>query len=55
MIGALPVVDSDNVLVGIVTVDDVIDVAEEEITEDMQKMAAWMHWMTIILKRPLHK
>jgi magnesium transporter len=37
---ALPVVDSDNVLVGIVTVDDVIDVAEEEITEDMQKMAA---------------
>ena len=37
---ALPVIDSDNVLVGIVTVDDVIDVAEEEITEDMQKMAA---------------
>lgn len=37
---ALPVVDSDNVLVGIVTADDVIDVAEEEITEDMQKMAA---------------
>ena len=37
---ALPVIDSDRVLVGIVTVDDVIDVAEEEITEDMQKMAA---------------
>ena len=37
---ALPVVDSDGVLVGIVTVDDVIDVAEEETTEDMQKMAA---------------
>ncbi len=37
---ALPVVDSDNVLVGIVTADDIIDVAEEEITEDMQKMAA---------------
>ncbi len=36
---ALPVVDSDGILVGIVTVDDVIDVAEEEITEDMQKMA----------------
>lgn len=36
---ALPVVDSDGVLVGIVTVDDVIDVAEEETTEDMQKMA----------------
>jgi len=37
---ALPVIDSDDVLVGIVTVDDVIDVAEEETTEDMQKMAA---------------
>ena len=37
---ALPVIDSDNVLIGIVTADDVIDVAEEEITEDMQKMAA---------------
>ncbi|MEX0719133.1 MAG: magnesium transporter [Balneolaceae bacterium] len=36
---ALPVVDSDGVLVGIVTVDDIIDVAEEETTEDMQKMA----------------
>lgn len=37
---ALPVIDSDRVLIGIVTVDDVIDVAEEETTEDMQKMAA---------------
>ena len=37
---ALPVVDTDGVLVGIVTADDVIDVAEEETTEDMQKMAA---------------
>lgn len=36
---ALPVVDSDGVLVGIVTVDDIIDVAEEETTEDMHKMA----------------
>lgn len=36
---ALPAVDSDGVLVGIVTADDVIDVAEEETTEDMQKMA----------------
>ena len=36
---ALPVVDTDGILVGIVTVDDVIDVAEEEATEDMQKMA----------------
>lgn len=37
---AIPVIDTDGVLVGIVTVDDVIDVAEEETTEDMQKMAA---------------
>lgn len=36
---ALPVVDSGGVLVGIVTVDDVLDVAEEETTEDMQLMA----------------
>lgn len=37
---ALPVVDSSNVLVGIVTVDDVLDVAEQEETEDVHKMAA---------------
>lgn len=35
---ALPVVASDGVLIGIVTVDDVMDVAEEEATEDMQLM-----------------
>ena len=34
---ALPVIDSAGVLVGIVTVDDVLDVAEEEATEDIQK------------------
>ncbi|NLX14217.1 MAG: magnesium transporter [Phycisphaerales bacterium] len=37
---ALPVVDSTNQLVGIVTVDDMIDVVDEETTEDIQKMAA---------------
>lgn len=36
---ALPVVDSEGIIVGIVTVDDVLDVAEEEATEDVQKMA----------------
>jgi magnesium transporter len=36
---AIPVVDEDNVLVGMVTVDDVIDVIEEETTRDMLKMA----------------
>lgn len=37
---ALPVVDSDDILLGIVTVDDVLDVAEEEATEDFHKSAA---------------
>jgi magnesium transporter len=35
---ALPVVDSNDVLVGIVTVDDMLDVAEQEATEDIQKL-----------------
>lgn len=39
---ALPVIDSEGILVGIVTADDVIDVAEEETTEDMQLMGG-MH------------
>jgi len=34
----LPVVDSNGVLLGIVTVDDILDVQEEEITEDIQKL-----------------
>ncbi len=37
---AIPIVDSEERLVGIVTVDDAIDVLEEEATEDMEKMAA---------------
>lgn len=37
---ALPVVDSENRLVGIVTVDDAVDVINEEATEDIEKMAA---------------
>ena len=36
----LPVVDSEDRLVGIVTIDDIMDVVEEEATEDMKKMAA---------------
>ncbi|HLL90928.1 MAG TPA: magnesium transporter [Tepidisphaeraceae bacterium] len=35
---AMPVVDERNRLVGLVTVDDVVDVIEEEATEDVQKM-----------------
>ena len=34
---ALPVVDSNGYLIGVVTVDDMLDVAEEEETEDIQK------------------
>ena len=37
---AIPVVDSDSRLVGIVTVDDAIDVMQEEATEDIEMMAA---------------
>lgn len=37
---ALPVVDKENRLVGIVTVDDAIDVLTDEATEDIEKMAA---------------
>ena len=36
---AVPVVDREDRLVGIVTIDDVIDVLEEEATEDIQKLA----------------
>ncbi|NQW30426.1 MAG: magnesium transporter [Ignavibacteria bacterium] len=37
---ALPVVDADNKLLGIVTLDDVLDVAEEQATEEMQMFGA---------------
>ena len=39
---ALPVVDTEGRLVGIVTIDDAIDVIEEETTEDFEKMAAML-------------
>ena len=37
---ALPVVDNEKRLVGIITVDDIVDVIEQENTEDMEKMSA---------------
>ena len=37
---AMPVVDNEKRLVGIITVDDVVDILQEEATEDMEKMAA---------------
>ena len=39
-INIMPVVDSEKRLVGIITIDDVVDVLEEEATEDIKKMAA---------------
>lgn len=39
-ITVLPVVDTSGILLGIVTIDDLFDVAEEEVTEDFQKSAA---------------
>lgn len=37
---AMPVVDTENRMVGIITIDDVVDIMEEEATEDIEKMAA---------------
>ena len=36
----MPVVDNENRLVGIITIDDIMDIVEEETTEDIEKMAA---------------
>ena len=43
---ALPVVDSNGVLVGIVTSDDMLDVAEGEATEDIQNSVVWRRSMS---------
>ncbi|MBE6915525.1 MAG: magnesium transporter [Ruminococcaceae bacterium] len=37
---SMPVVDSENRLVGIITVDDIVDIMQQEATEDIEKMAA---------------
>jgi len=37
---AMPVVDHENRLVGIITIDDIVDIIEQENTEDFQRMAA---------------
>ncbi|MBO6111994.1 MAG: magnesium transporter [Lachnospiraceae bacterium] len=39
---SMPVVDGENRLVGIITVDDIVDIIQEEATEDIEKMAAIM-------------
>ncbi len=41
-LGAMPILDGEGMLVGIVTIDDAVDVLTQESTEDMQKMAAIM-------------
>lgn len=46
----LPVVDAENRLVGIVTVDDIVDVIEEEATKDIEQMAAMEPLETPYLK-----
>jgi magnesium transporter len=58
-LNALPVTDMGNSLIGIVTVDDIFDVAEEEATEDIQKMggseALDEPYMKIALSRMVRK
>lgn len=49
----LPVIDPDGVLVGIVTADDVLDVAEEEATEDIQKLGGLEALETPYMDTPL--
>jgi magnesium transporter len=49
---ALPVVDNNNKLLGIVTVDDIIDVLREEATEDFLQMAGVGKDREILLKTP---
>src|SRR5436309_9530176 len=52
---ALPVVDSSGVLVGIVTSDDMLDVAEEEATEDIQKFGGMEALEEPYMRIPLWK
>jgi magnesium transporter len=50
---ALPVLDSAGVLVGIVTVDDLLDVAEEEATDDFHRVGSVEPIHTSLLETPL--
>lgn len=50
---ALPVVDSENRLVGIITFDDILDVSREEATEDFERMAAMAPSDRPYLKTPV--
>ena len=56
---ALPVVNSDGILYGIVTIDDILDIREEEDTEDIQKLggseALDEPYLTISLQKMIQK
>ena len=52
---AMPVVDNENRLVGIITVDDAIDVLQEENTEDFERMAGMAPSEESYLKTPVFK
>jgi magnesium transporter len=52
---ALPVVDDNNVLLGIITIDDILWVATEEFSEDMQKMGGTAALDEPYLEMPLLK
>jgi magnesium transporter len=52
---ALPVVDDNNILLGIVTIDDMLWVADEEFSEDMQKMGGTEAFEESYLDIPLLK
>ncbi|WP_456475331.1 magnesium transporter [Candidatus Pyrohabitans sp.] len=51
-LAAVPVVDSENRLVGLVTIDDVVDVIEEEIVEDMGQLAGTGVSMDRLIEAP---
>ncbi len=52
---AVPVVDREDRLVGIITVDDVVDILEQEATEDIQKLAGVSGGDESSLSHPLEK
>ncbi len=49
---SLPVVDNEERLVGIITIDDIVDIIEQEATEDFYKMAAMQPMEESYLKTP---
>lgn len=52
---ALPVIDNDGVLLGIVTIDDILWAADEEFSEDMQRMGGTSALNEPYLDIPIHK